>query len=157
MAYGLSYGNVGNASRRNRGIVQWIIIFDRQTDDDARVGMILGASRRVVKSLDWIGLKIHLFFTTKTEFNTRVLTYLPAMLKTSISKSKVPPGGIPHAGNPPAPYPSWAGMHSSRTSPTRAPKQPWSQPKKLTKQRQLRRQSSLSSSSRDTKSCTMCF
>ena len=36
--------------------------------------------------------------------------YFPRTASTSISNNSVPFGGIPHAGNPPAPYPSCAGM-----------------------------------------------
>ena len=54
--------------------------------------------------------------------------HFPCILSTSISNTRVPPGGMPHAGNPPCPYPSSAGMHSSLTSPNCMPKQPWSHP-----------------------------
>ena len=44
------------------------------------------------------------------------------------SNSKVAFGGIPHAGNPRAPYPSCDGILSFRISPIPAPRQPWSHP-----------------------------
>lgn len=76
MAYGLSYGNVGNASRRNRGIVVPSVYYYLTDDDDARVAMILGASRRVVDVFDWI--KIHSFFYNQTRptESIPVFTYL---------------------------------------------------------------------------------
>jgi len=54
--------------------------------------------------------------------------HFPLISNTSISNCKVPPGGIPHAGNPPRPYPSSAGISNARTSPNRIPKHPWSHP-----------------------------
>ncbi len=40
---------------------------------------------------------------TRSSSAALATTYFPAMAKTSISNNNVPPGGMPHAGNPPAP------------------------------------------------------